>query len=120
MKNRFKIILFILISISLNAQYFPKNAPKNLEKKSEKYADSIYSQLSLDEKIGQLYIVSLYTNKDEAHISMVRNLVEKEKIGGIILMQDDAVREISLVNEFQNPKFRCSLVWMPNGACFNA
>lgn len=101
MKNRFKIILFILISISLNAQYFPKNAPKNLEKKSEKYADSIYSQLSLDEKIGQLYIVSLYTNKDEAHISMVRNLVEKEKIGGIILMQDDAVREISLVNEFQ-------------------
>ncbi|MBP7173640.1 MAG: glycoside hydrolase family 3 protein [Cloacibacterium sp.] len=101
MRNLFIIISCILISSSLNAQYFPKNAPKNIEKKSQKYADSLYAQLNLDEKIGQLYIVSLYTNKDEAHISMVRNLVENEKIGGIILMQDDAVREINLVNEFQ-------------------
>ena len=93
--------LFILIFANLSAQYFPKNAPKNLEQKAEKYADSLYQQLPLDEKIGQLYIVALYNNRGEEEIQKIRNLVEKEKIGGLILMQDDAEKHINLLNEFQ-------------------
>ena len=93
--------LFILIFANLSAQYFPKNAPKNLEQKAEKYADSLYKQLSLDEKIGQLYIVALYNNRGEEEIQKIRNLVEKEKIGGLILMQDNAEKHIQLLNEFQ-------------------
>lgn len=93
--------LFILIFANLSAQYFPKNAPKNLEQRAEKYADSLYHQLSLDEKIGQLYIVALYNNRGEEEIQKIRNLVEKEKIGGLILMQDNAEKHIQLLNEFQ-------------------
>jgi len=93
--------LFILIFANLSAQYFPKNAPKNLEQKAEKYADSLYQELSLDEKIGQLYIVALYNNRGEEEIRKIRNLVEKEKIGGLILMQDNAEKHIQLLNEFQ-------------------
>ncbi len=93
--------LFILIFANLSAQYFPKNAPKNLEQKAEKYADSLYQQLSLDEKIGQLYIVALYNNRGEEEIQKISNLVEKEKIGGLILMQDNAEKHIQLLNEFQ-------------------
>ncbi|GAB1356952.1 hypothetical protein MASR1M29_11200 [Cloacibacterium normanense] len=93
--------LFILIFANLSAQYFPKNAPKNLEQKAEKYADSLYQQLSLDEKIGQLYIVALYNNRGEEEVQKIRNLVEKEKIGGLILMQDNAEKHIQLLNEFQ-------------------
>jgi beta-glucosidase-like glycosyl hydrolase len=93
--------LFILIFANLSAQYFPKNAPKNLEQKAEKYADSLYQQLSLDEKIGQLYIVALYNNRGEEEIQKIRNLVEEEKIGGLILMQDNAEKHIQLLNEFQ-------------------
>ena len=93
--------LFILIFANLSAQYFPKNAPKNLEQKAEKYADSLYQQLPLDEKIGQLYIVALYNNRGEEEIQKIRNLVEKEKIGGLILMQDNAEKHIQLLNEFQ-------------------
>lgn len=93
--------IFSWFSISSFAQYFPKNTHGNLHKKAEKYADSVYQKLSLDEKIGQLYIVALYTNRGDEHISNIRNLVEKEKIGGLILMQDDEEKHISLVNEFQ-------------------
>lgn len=93
--------LFILIFANLSAQYFPKNAPENLEQKAEKYADSLYQQLSLDEKIGQLYIVALYNNRGEEEIQKIRNLVEKEKIGGLILMQENAEKHIQLLNEFQ-------------------
>ena len=99
-KNIFSYFL-ILFFANLSAQYFPKNAPKNLEQKAEKYADSLYQQLSLDEKIGQLYIVALYNNRGEEEIQKIRNLVEKEKIGGLILMQDNAEKHIQLLNEFQ-------------------
>ena len=99
-KNIFFAFFFIL-SINIFGQYFPKNGDLKLYQKAEKYADSLYQQLSLDEKIGQLYIVALYNNRGEEEIQKIRNLVEKEKIGGLILMQDDAEKHINLLNEFQ-------------------
>ncbi|MDO4762812.1 MAG: glycoside hydrolase family 3 protein [Flavobacteriaceae bacterium] len=100
MKNNFCIIL-LFFGLMLQAQFLPKNKTEITELKAQKYADSLYSQMSMEEKIGQLYITALYTNKDESHIASVRKLVEQENIGGIILMQDDAERKIRLVNEFQ-------------------
>lgn len=99
-KNIF-FAFFSILSINIFGQYFPKNGDQKLYQKAEKYADSIYQQLSLDEKIGQLYIVALYNNRGEEEIQKIRNLVEKEKIGGLILMQDDAEKHINLLNEFQ-------------------
>lgn len=103
MKNNISCILVFIFGCVgyLQAQFSPKNITKDLDKKAVKYADSLYVKLSMDERIGQLYIVALYTNKDQNHISGVRKLVEQERIGGIILMQDDAEQEIALVNEFQ-------------------
>ena len=103
MKNNISCILVFVFGCVgyLQAQFSPKNITKDLDKKAVKYTDSLYAKLSMDERIGQLYIVALYTNKDQNHISGVRKLVEQEKIGGIILMQDDAEQEIALVNEFQ-------------------
>ena len=103
MKNNISCILVFIFGCAgyLQAQFSPKNITKDLDKKAVKYADSVYAKLSMDERIGQLYIVALYTNKDQNHISGVRKLVEQERIGGIILMQDDAEQEIVLVNEFQ-------------------
>ena len=99
-KNIF-FAFFSVLSINIFGQYFPKNGDQKLYQKAEKYADSLYQQLSLDEKIGQLYIVALYNNRGEEEIQKIRNLVEKEKIGGLILMQDDAEKHINLLNEFQ-------------------
>ena len=103
MKNNISCILVFIFGCVgyLQAQFSPKNITKDLDKKAVKYADSLYAKLSMDERIGQLYIVALYTNKDQNYISGVRKLVEQERIGGIILMQDDAEQEIALVNEFQ-------------------
>ncbi len=103
MKNNISCILVFIFGCVgyLQSQFSPKNITKALDIKAVKYADSLYAKLRIDERIGQLYIVALYTNKDQNHISGVRKLVEQERIGGIILMQDDAEQEIALVNEFQ-------------------
>ncbi len=103
MKKLLYTSLFIaaLISPKVKAQYQPKNASKEDVKKAQQWVDKTYKNLSQDEKLGQLFIVALYTNRGEEYISQVRNIVTNDKIGGLILMQDDATREINLVNEFQ-------------------
>ncbi|MDR6489986.1 beta-glucosidase-like glycosyl hydrolase [Chryseobacterium vietnamense] len=103
MKKLLYTSLFIvtLISPKVKAQYQPKNASKEDLKKAQQWVDKTYKNLSQDEKLGQLFIVALYTNRGEDYISQVRNIVTNDKIGGLILMQDDAAREINLVNEFQ-------------------
>lgn len=99
-----KLIYILMISLIPNliwAQFVPKNlSPQQIEKAHE-WVDSTYQTLSQDERLGQLFIVSLYTNKGQAYIDQVRQTVKNEKIGGVILMQDDAATEINLVNEFQ-------------------
>lgn len=98
----FNFLLIIAFSASdLSAQYQPKDISRADIKKANQWVDQTYNSLSQDEKLGQLFIVALYTNKDDNHINQVRNIVTNDKIGGLILMQDDAAREINLVNEFQ-------------------
>ncbi|MCL1667205.1 glycoside hydrolase family 3 protein [Elizabethkingia ursingii] len=103
--NKFFFYTILSISTFISPQYFSQYQPKNLnQKKREKaqqWVDKTYNSLTQDEKLGQLFITALYTNKDQNHINFVRQLVNKEKIGGIILMQDNAAQEIDLVNEFQ-------------------
>ncbi len=97
------IIIFLTIfSSSLSAQYIPGNITVAEEKKAMEWVNVTYNSLTQDEKLGQLFIVALYNNKGEEHINGVRNLVINEKLGGLILMQDDAEKHINLVNEFQS------------------
>lgn len=101
MKFIFRLIPVLFLSGFLNAQYRPKNLYSSDKKMAEEWVNKTYNSLSQDEKLGQLFIVALYTNKGEYFINNVRNIVVNDKIGGLILMQDDAAREINLVNEFQ-------------------
>ena len=101
MKFSFTLLTCFLFFSTLNAQYQPKNISKEEIKKANDWVNNTYQNLSQDEKLGQLFIIALYTNKGEDYIDNVRNIIVKDKIGGLILMQDDAVREIELLNEFQ-------------------
>ncbi|WP_312075340.1 glycoside hydrolase family 3 N-terminal domain-containing protein [Chryseobacterium sp.] len=103
MRKLSNVLLIVLLILNLNiyAQYQPKNWSKADIKKAEKWVDDKYNSLSQNEKLGQLFIVALYTNKGDYHIDEIRKIVTKEQIGGLILMQDDAAKEINLVNEFQ-------------------
>ncbi|MDQ1163580.1 beta-N-acetylhexosaminidase [Chryseobacterium sp. SORGH_AS 447] len=95
------LFIFLFLSSNITAQYVPKDISRRDMKKAGEWVDKTYKKLSQDEKLGQLFIVALYTNRGESEIAKVRNIVVHDKIGGLILMQDDAAREINLVNEFQ-------------------
>ncbi|WP_333693693.1 glycoside hydrolase family 3 N-terminal domain-containing protein [Flavobacterium sp.] len=67
----------------------------------KKWVDSIYNALSLEEKIGQLFMVAAYSNKDSAHIKSLDKLITEQKIGGLIFFQGGPVRQAKMTNRFQ-------------------
>ncbi|WP_130733648.1 glycoside hydrolase family 3 N-terminal domain-containing protein [Flavobacterium sp. J27] len=68
----------------------------------EKWVDSIYNQLSFEEKVGQLFMVAAYSNKNESHYKEIDELVEKYKVGGLIFFQGGPVRQAQLTNRYQS------------------
>ncbi|WP_264551894.1 glycoside hydrolase family 3 N-terminal domain-containing protein [Flavobacterium sp. N2038] len=86
--------------------YTPKNKSekKPFVKNSDaenRWTDSIYSIMTLDEKLGQLFFVSAYSNKDSVHVNKIKDLVANYKVGGVIFFQGGPVRQAKLTNEYQ-------------------
>src|SRR5690554_3804159 len=96
-----KISLFfgIFLCIILKAQN--ESSPLFQNEEQIQWVDSLYNQMSLDEKIGQLFMVAAYSNKGQAHKQELIDLIQKEAIGGMIFMQDDAQEQINMINKFQ-------------------
>ncbi|MCB9232420.1 MAG: serine hydrolase [Bacteroidia bacterium] len=95
--------------LPLFAFAFTHNPPekKHPEGDIEKEVEGAWSRhllrsMTLDEKIGQLFMVAAYSNKDEAHYKQIDYLVEKLHIGGLIFMQGGPKRQIKLINRYQN------------------
>ena len=78
-----------------------KTTPKFLNVKGS-WADSVFSSLTPDERIAQLFMVAAYSNKGIEHIKEVNELVEKYKIGGLIFFKGGPVREAKLTNFYQS------------------
>lgn len=79
----------------------PIDPPFN-NQESRRWADSLFKTLTPDERLGQLFMVAAYSNKDEAEKKRIEYLIKNHHIGGIIFMQGGPVRQASLTNYYQS------------------
>lgn len=93
------IITSFTFSFNANAQ---QDSPLFVDSIQLKWVDEKYNSMSLDEKVGQLFIVAAYSNRDEKHENEILKLIQEEHIGGLIFMQDQAVKQIDLTNRYQS------------------
>jgi beta-glucosidase-like glycosyl hydrolase len=63
--------------------------------------DQIIKNMSLDEKIGQLFMIPLCPKRDASHKQDILNLINKYHIGGFIVKQSDPKNQITSLNYFQ-------------------
>ena len=66
------------------------------------WVQSVYSSMTLDEKIGQLFMVAAYSDPTQNNAEKIKNLISQYKIGGIIFMKGSPVLQAKLTNEFQS------------------
>ncbi len=63
--------------------------------------DSVLGSMSIEERIGQLFMVAAYSNKDVKHEQALSKLVEEQHIGGLIFFQGGPMRQAHLCNRLQ-------------------
>lgn len=65
------------------------------------WVDSVFNSLTFDERLGQLFMVAAYSNKDQRHVDEISNLVKTENLGGLIFFQGGPDRQARLTNYYQ-------------------
>ncbi len=97
MKKFFALLSILIFSQILFAQ---QDSPLYVDSLQMKWVNEKYDAMTLEEKVGQLFVVAAYSNKDAAHEAEIENLVKNENIGGLIFMQDLAVKQAELTNRY--------------------
>jgi len=92
---------FGLIGLSILAARPAADNPIPASEASRKWVDSVYRKLSDTERIGQLFMVAAYSNRDAAHLKQLTDLVENHHIGGLIFFQGGPGRQVNMINHLQ-------------------
>lgn len=66
------------------------------------WVDSIMNSMTIDEKIGQLFMIQAYSNKDEKHEAFIKEMIEKYHVGNLIFMQGTPEKQAQLTNKYQS------------------
>ncbi len=95
------LISFVVIS---HASYSQLNTNPLLAKdpiKQQRWVDSLYNKMTLQEKVGQLFMVQVFSEKKNLDKPKIVNLILNQQIGGIIYSKGDPVSQAKLNNELQ-------------------
>ncbi|MBB3696933.1 hypothetical protein KMW28_22185 [Flammeovirga yaeyamensis] len=60
-----------------------------------------FHQMTLDEKIGQLFQVAAFSNRDDDHVKEITQLIEKYHLGGLTFFQGTIDKQVELTNTYQ-------------------
>ena len=68
------------------------------------WADSLMKVLTLDQKIGQLFMVAAWSdpNHKAYNSQKIQSLIDNYNIGGLIFMQGTPGRQAALTNKYQS------------------
>ncbi|WP_016989126.1 glycoside hydrolase family 3 N-terminal domain-containing protein [Flavobacterium sp. ACAM 123] len=105
-KNNKPKVVFAHIPAEINDLVIDKSQKTatlfEISNDGKKWVDSIYNAMTFDEKVGQLFMVAAYSNKDNEHYDAIDKLITENKIGGLIFFQGGPVRQANLTNRYQS------------------
>lgn len=102
MRKKALLLLLLCLFIGGMGLSFGKNPPPVISQTIDvRWYEQVIKQMTLDEKIGQLFMVAAYSNKDVAHTNEIEELIRKYNIGGLIFFQGDPLKQAYLTNYYQ-------------------
>jgi beta-glucosidase-like glycosyl hydrolase/CubicO group peptidase (beta-lactamase class C family) len=100
-----RYLAIILIYGCFQVNFAQNYAEKPLQTKDsiqqQKWVDSLYNSMSVNEKIGQLFMVQVFSDKGKAHETSIAKLITGQHIGGLIYSNGGPIRQARLNNELQ-------------------
>jgi beta-N-acetylhexosaminidase len=92
--------IFLILILASGCCLAQQNPPflKNIH---DHWVDSLMNKLSLDQKIGQLFMIQAYSNGKNQNSDDLVRLVQQSKVGGVIFMQGGPVAQAKICNKLQ-------------------
>jgi beta-glucosidase-like glycosyl hydrolase/CubicO group peptidase (beta-lactamase class C family) len=94
-------LFFILYCFTAVSQERNPLLVENDQLNQEAWVDSVYNNMSLQEKVGQLFMVDIFSSAPEAKTDRLKKLISEYHIGGVIFSKGGPKRQAKLNNEFQ-------------------
>ncbi|MCG2419096.1 serine hydrolase [Aequorivita sp. F47161] len=102
MKNL--VLTYVFVSLAFTA--FSQDRNPLIVKKDfqnqKKWVDSIFDNMTLEEKMGQLFMVDIFSSDPKSKTDKIKDLITNYHIGGVIFSKGGPVRQAKLNNEFQD------------------
>jgi len=94
------LILFFYFT-AFSQQIYPLLVEKD-QLNQKKWVDSIYNAMALKEKVGQLFMVDVFSSDPKSKNDKIDSLIKNQHIGGIIFSKGGPKRQAKLNNHYQN------------------
>lgn len=102
MRSIFFSLIFLFTTLSVASQTVDNPLLSKDPIEQKKWVDSVYNSMTLAEKVGQLYMVQVMSNQDQATKEKIIETIKENHIGGLIYSLGDPVRQAKLDNELQS------------------
>ena len=100
---RYAINFFICFSFLAQGQINdPLNVNSSDHYDQQKWVDSIYQNLTLEEKVAQLFMPMVFSENDSLHYIQTLRLVKEHKVGGLIFSLGTPIKQSQWLNKFQS------------------
>ncbi len=91
--------LFLLTMVCVNAQRNPLVVKDSISQ--QRWVDAKYNSMSLEERFGQLFMLSIASDQNKAATDKIEALIKSQHIGGVIFSTGGPVRQAKLTNDYQ-------------------
>jgi len=97
-----KIIFLFALFIAVIAPNCFAQAPPFTALKDDEWVQQQLEKMSIDERIAQLMMITVYPEQNEASKAIYKKRIETWKPGGILVMQGAPSKTASWINQFQD------------------
>ncbi|PKP22988.1 MAG: hypothetical protein CVU05_01425 [Bacteroidetes bacterium HGW-Bacteroidetes-21] len=97
-----RYLRFVIICFIVFVSFQKVSSQAWFDGKSRAWADTLMKVMTLDEKIGQLFMVPVFPDKDQKHYDKIVDLVKTYNIGGVIYFKSGPVKQALMTNMLQS------------------
>ncbi|MTB51747.1 serine hydrolase [Lewinella sp. W8] len=95
------ILSCLLLPIRLDAQTAYRGDLSTTTPAESAWVDSVFQRMTLDQKIGQLFMIRAHSNLGPDHVARVKKEIQEYHVGGLCFFQGTPEKQLALTNEYQ-------------------
>lgn len=101
---KFLLLLPLLLAFTVHSVHIKNHSDENTDPPfvnySSQWVDSVFNSMTLDQKIGQLFMIDAYPN--QTNQAKVEHLITNYHVGGIIYFKGHPTKVAQMTNHFQS------------------